>query len=336
MAAKRVTVEERFRALRKESDAESKPRVPKKLQGVTKERVQKVLAKLDLDNADIVDCVYALLDDTHTSYPGFKFSDGANTARIGAHIAFLQRDGEIKLDREGRDYWIKPLRDIGAVEPVTLIKGEFFSGHVVAKSGNSAYRLDEAFTEILKAPDDKWESVLKKWNSQDVTRRRLELQAEAAEESKKLVDTGHKDLIKLSVNFYAKRFLPGFKVLYVDDSDGDRISEEEKKKLKEADVSLTIEDAFPDVLLWNSETDWLWCIEAVTSDGEVDAHKVKQLTKLCERHGKKGIGFTTTFKTWRAAAARQGANKNLAIGSFMWIAEDPSRQFEVRTFTQND
>ena len=43
----------------------------------------------------------------------------------------------------------------------------------------------------------------------------------------------------------------------------------------------------PDILLWNQKTDTLWVVEAVTSDGEVDLHKVQGLTRLAQRSGRK-------------------------------------------------
>lgn len=334
MARKRISVEARFRGIRDERNAAGQPRVPAAFQGVEKERIRRVLAKLDRQNEDLIDCVFALLDDETTSLKGCKFSDCSTTALLGSHIAFLQRNADMKLDREGRDKWIKPLRDIGAVEPVTLVKDQILSGHVKAKSGNSAYRLDAEFVQILKAPEEKWEGLLADWNSKDATRYRMEMQAKATEESRKLVDTGHKGLIAQSILIYAERFLPGFEVIYDDDADGDRVTDAEKAKMKEAGVTLGLDDAWPDVLLWNPTTDKLWCIEAVTSDGEVDKHKVEQLQKLAARHGKNGIGFTTTYLTWKAAAARQQKNRNLAISSYVWIAEDPSKQFEVQSFEE--
>lgn len=201
-----------------------------------------------------------------------------------------------------------------------------------AKSPNSSYRLNKEFVSILKAPNDEWEADLSRWTSKDVSRRRMEMQAQAAEESKRAVDTGHEQLISLSIHVYAKNFLPKFSVLYVDDSDGQRVPPEATERLTKAGVSIGLEDAFPDVLLWNAESDELWCIEAVTSDGEVDSHKVEQLRRMANRCGKKSVGFTTTYRTWKAAASRQEANRNLAMGSFVWIASDPSRQFEVSTF----
>ncbi|WP_209940319.1 BsuBI/PstI family type II restriction endonuclease [Ruegeria sp. HKCCE4148] len=306
---------------------------PTEMQGVTKARIASVLGQLALGaNADLIDCVFAMLD-TRPSWfskppEGATFADGATTAHLACHIGILQR-GKTKLDREGRDYWIKPLRDLGGFEAVTLYKGEYIPGHNVAKSPNSSYRLDQAFIDILKAPEADWPAMLEEWANADAARERMAFQATMEKESLKRTDSGHKDLIKASVDHYVPRFLPGFHVLYIDDADGDRISDEEKAKMAEAGVQLTLEDAMPDVFLWNPDTDMLWVIEAVTSDGEVDMHKVNQMKKLSDRCGKAGVGFTTTYQTWKAAAVRQGRNKNLAVDSYVWIQEDGSKQLYV-------
>ncbi len=308
--------------------------LPDTLQGVTKDRVRAVLQYLDLgSNADLVDCTFALLDNQTASWfanapKGATIADGASTAHLACHIGILQRDN-VKLDREGRDYWIKPLRELGGFEAITLVKGEFIPGHVKAKSPNSCYRLDEALKAVLKAPDNMWRDMLVEWARDDVLRERRAFQAQMAEAARKQIDSGHAQLIRASVEQYVPRFLPGYQLLYVDDADGDRISEAERAKMAEAGVELTLEDAMPDALLWNPETDHLWVIEAVTSDGEVDAHKVEQMTRLAERCGKAGIGFTTTYRTWKEAAARQGRHQNIAYETFIWILGDPAKQFKV-------
>lgn len=308
--------------------------VPDEHQGVSKDKIRSVLAHLDLHgNNDLVDAVFALLDNDTPSWfskapRGSTISSGASTAHLACHIGILQR-GAGKLDREGRDYWIKPLRDLGGIEAVTLEGSEFVPGHTKAKSPNSSYRLEEAFREILTAPDGEWQRRLEEWSAAEAARERLAFQARMAEAARAAADTGHAALINDCVEHYATRFLEGYEVLYVDDSDGDRISAEERAKMEAAGAVLTLADPMPDVLLWHPETDWLWVIEAVTSDGEVDAHKVKGMQAFAQRCGKAGVGFTTAYRTWREAAARQGAQRNIAVETYIWIREDPAKQLKV-------
>ena len=314
-----------------------KPPVPDDLQGVSKEKIRKVLARINLDkNIDLIDCVFSLLDDETISFfrnapTGTRFCDGATTAHLACHIGILQR-GKSRLDREGRDYWIKPLTELGGIEPVLLHGEKFIYGHVVPKSGNSSYRLTEEFQTILKSPDDIWPQLLDVWTSQDSARARKAFHAEMLGLSKLMVETGHSDLIRSSIDHYAARFLRGYELIYVDDGDGDRITDDDRRKLAWAGVDLNLGGAMPDALLWNPETDRLWVIEAVTSDGEVDIHKVNKMTELMHRYGKSGIDFTTTYRTWKEAAARQGTYGNIAIGSYIWIQSDPAKHFRVETY----
>ena len=193
--------------------------LPEELKGVSKDRIRAVMGALDLGtNADLIDCTFALLDDETDSWfakapDGSKISSGASTAHLACHIGILQRGGG-KLDREGRDYWIKPLREIGGFEAITLQDGEFIAGHPVAKSPNSAYRIEAGLLAILQAPEDQWRGLLSEW-------------------------------------------------------------------------------------------------------------------AMAERCGKAGVGFTTTYRTWKEAPARQGAHQNVAVDTYIWIQADPAKQFKV-------
>jgi len=322
--------------------ATGKIKAPELPQGVNKDKIEQVLARINRSQPDIRDAVFALLDDSpswYTTAPeGARFCDGASTAHIGAHIAIVQRGSDAKLDREGRDYWIKPLIEVGAIEPCylpsksdkALIEAgfKFYPGHLKAKSPNSCYRLANSFVDILR--EDNWQSILDQWIQGDAVRRRHELQAVAAAEAKKMADNSHTQLIQASINHYVPAFLPGYEVLYVDDGDGDRITEEQKEILAKAGLALELGDAMPDVLLWNPEKSFLWVIEAVTSDGEVDSHKVAQMTNFSNRHNIQSIGFTTTYPTWKKFAERQKQTKaNLAINSHVWILESGSTQLTV-------
>lgn len=325
---------DRVRQIREEYTTVGKPPVPTALSGVTKDRVREALKLIDRATVDMIDVVFALLDDHHRNLfskaaENSKFRDGATVAHIATHVGILQRNSE-KLDREGRDYWLKPLWEIGAVEKVYFESKtkSFIPGHPVAKSPNNAYKLSESFASILKMEGD-WQGSLQKWISADATRVRLRLQAEMAKISSRRVGSKHKDLIQDCVKVYAPRFLPEFRVLYVDDSDGDRITEKEAAILAKAGIEIGIADAMPDVILCNDKDKTLWVIEAVTSDGEVDSHKVQQLKALAKRSGYGKVSFTTAYPSWKIAAARQGKHKNIAMGTFIWIVEDPSRHFWI-------
>ncbi len=332
-----MALHDRIQQQRDRSIAQKKAPVPDALQGVTKQRIRQVLAKVDRNHPDIVDAVFALLDNVQPSWfakapPGVHFCEGASTAHIACHVGILQR-GKGKLDREGRDYWLKPLWEIGAIDKVYFdsASGSFLDGHPVPKSSNSAYRLAQSFVDILRASDNAWKPMLNAWIQADAVRERLEVQACLAAHSRAVVDTKHSDLIRSAISTYVPRFLPGFQTIYVDETDGDRITSEDRRRLSAAGIELLLGDAMPDVLLWHPEHDWLWVIEAVTSDGEVDFHKYQQLSQFAKRCGKPGIGFTTAYPTWKIAAIRQRRHKNIYPTTYLWIQEDPSKHFLAST-----
>ena len=312
---------------------------PTALQGVTKGRITEVLHALDRESKDRVDAVFALLDDVNPNFffeaaqKGLKFCHGASTAHIACHVGVLQRNSG-KLDREGRDYWLKPLWEIGALEKLYFDPDatDFLPGHPVPKSPNSAYRIAPAFLQILKAPDADRKAHLAAWASEEAIRARLQVQAALAETTRAKVGTPHMDLITAAAQVYVPNFLPGFEVLYIDATDGQRVTPEQEKAMQKAGITIQLGDSMPDILLWNQKTNALWVVEAVTSDGEVDSHKVQGLTALAQRCGKKTIGFTTAYMTWRDAATRQGKHKNIAPGTYIWIREDGAKQFSVETF----
>jgi hypothetical protein len=312
---------------------------PTVFQGITKDCITEVLKALDRASRDQIDVVFALLDDINPSWfyeaaqKNMKFCDGASTAHIACHVGVLQRNST-KIDREGRDYWLKPLWEIGALEKLYFDseKAEFLPGHPVAKSPNSAYRIAPAFLQILKASDWDRKALLAAWSNEDATRARLQVQAELAAATSARIGTPHGELIKVACEVYVPNFLPGFEVLYIDATDGQRITPTQEEALRKAGIAISLADSMPDILLWSKQADALWVIEAVTSDGEVDLHKVQNLKALAKRSGKANIGFTTAYLTWREAASRQGKNKNIAPGTYIWIREDGGKQFSVETF----
>jgi hypothetical protein len=305
-------------------------------QGITLEDVETLLRKIDRYSADIRDAVWTLLNDEFPSpfakAEGYTLTNGASIAHIGGYIGILLRDGN-RLDREGRDYWIKPLRDIGAIETITYDSKakSFLPGHLKSKSPNSAYRLDSTFIELLKKVNQAdFADHLNKWIADDQLRHRLAVHAAAADAVKSSsASSSHQKLIQDSIKIYATHFLPDYEAVYIDDSDGDRITEEDKNKLQSLGITIELDDVWPDVILVNEKENALWFIEAVTSDGEVDLQKMQGLQKICNKCGKKLGGATTTYSNYKTFAVRQAKNKNLTTGSHVWIKEDPEKEFIV-------
>ncbi|WP_281962630.1 BsuBI/PstI family type II restriction endonuclease, partial [Bacillus cereus] len=95
-------------------------------------------------------------------------------------------------------------------------------------------------------------------------------------------------------------YLPGYTYIFKDADDGDRISAEEQQILNKFNMTFgSLADVWPDVILYNEEKNSLWFIEAVTSDGEVDSHKLKGFKSICKNSNKIFGGCTTTYSDWK-------------------------------------
>lgn len=302
-------------------------------QGITLDDIEIVLTKLNQFSNDKRDVVWCLLNNELPSLfsnaQQYKISDGASIAHLGGYVGILKRHAK-RLDREGRDYWVKPLTDIAAIEPITLQDGIFVEGHIKAKSPNSAYRLSSYFTNLLQTVntnqfEDNITEYINTVDNRLLAYSQLETASRAAQG-----DSAHKRLIELSISVYAQMYLPGFIPVFTDFADGDRVTDEEREALDRYGIIFgTINDVWPDAILINPETNTLWFIEAVTTDGEADNHKVEGLKAICRNSNLTYGGVTTTYETYKRFAARQQAENNIARDTYVWILESPNKQFKI-------
>ena len=303
-------------------------------QNITIEDIERVLRCLHQFSLDKRDAIWCLLNsDFPSPFPnaaGYSIADGASIAQIGCYIGFLMRHSG-KLDREGRDYWIKPLiDDIAAIERVTYHNGSFVPGHLKAKSPHLAYRLTPHFKQLLMhAGSEDFEEQLASYIERVDQRLAAFSELERAARDS-IAMPGHKRLIQDSISAYAGVFLPGYIPVFTDCADGDRVTQEERLLLDQYGIVFgSIDDVWPDVILYHPQHETLWFIEAVTSDGEADIHKVEGLKAICKRSGKNYGGTTTTYETWKYFAARQKRENNLAPGTYVWVRECPNKFFRV-------
>nr|WP_279285921.1 BsuBI/PstI family type II restriction endonuclease [Clostridium sporogenes] len=211
-------------------------------------------------------------------------------------------------------------------------KNGFYKGHLIPKSPGLCYKLNKSFIELIKeVHNPNFNQIFEGWIKEESKFKRLNIIVESEKINKsKYIKDGHAKLIDMSIRSYAKNFLKGYEVIYVDDSDGDRVTELEKRNLIKVGIVFgQADDVWPDAILYNKNENSIWFIEAVTSDGEVDEAKMRGLKKICEKSRKKFGGATTTYIDYTTFAKRQDKNKNIALDSYIWIQCTPDKVFKV-------
>ena len=118
-------------------------------------------------------------------------------------------------------------------------------------------------------------------------------------------------------------------LVYVDDADGPRLRDYEQR-LTDLDLTLDLGSRYPDAILADTAQRVVWFVDAVTSDGEIDEVRRQELGRWARDRRYGVAGYVTAYETWRKMANRQGRMKNLAVDSFVWIAEDGGKLFSVR------
>ncbi|MFS8602687.1 hypothetical protein LRO89_08795 [Priestia megaterium] len=287
-----------------------------------------------------IKCVETLLNDQIPSpykdkgmsdiYEEPKFCHGANTASIASVIQQLEGKTN-KLDREGRDHWIKPLLELGVLRKGYLKpptnkneKYRIIKDYHYTKSQNNFYFVSEEFKALLNFPEEDLKEAVSNFLLNSSKGKELRAYQIVSENI-----NSHSQLINQAVEFFTKKHIPDFKVIYIDDEDGTRIREEFSILLEKAGITLDLSSRYPDAILWNEEKDLFWLLDAVESDGEFDHLRVEDLYKDFVSSGKVIAGFTTIYRTWNKVANRQGIYKNLSPGTSFWIANDPGKVFYV-------
>jgi hypothetical protein len=136
------------------------------------------------------------------------------------------------------------------------------------------------------------------------------------------VPSSHKGLIDAAVQTLLWSRLDGFELLLVDEGGEARTDTQWASKMAEFGLRLRREDRWPEAVLGHPGTRELWIVDAITTDGEVDVERRNSIPAWAERHDCYVGGFVSAYLDWRYAAARQSRMKNIAVGTYMWIAED--------------
>ena len=134
----------------------------------------------------------------------------------------------------------------------------------------------------------------------------------------------HNQLQKAILEEFAPRFAPNAECLYV----GDTIKKDLVKKesqLKKLGFDITLHDKMPDVVLYRSDKNWLFFIEAVTSVGPMNPKRIQELTAMT-KNVEAGLIFVTAFLDFKTYKKH---SEELAWDTEVWLAEMPDHMIHL-------
>jgi len=135
---------------------------------------------------------------------------------------------------------------------------------------------------------------------------------------------GQNGLIKAMVEDFCAYFVPGGEVLYVGDADS-KLMVFEQKRLALLGVSFDVHGKFPDLIVYQSETNWLFLMEACSTHGPVDHVRFSELSGMF-RDCTAGLIYVSCFPD-RSVMRRFLAD--LAWETEAWVASDPTHMIHL-------
>jgi hypothetical protein len=309
------------------------------------DRIRRVLSALNLYTDQRAAVLMVLTDDAiphhHPALADAHLPLGAcgTTAQVFEDAIKYLATSSAKLDREARDFHVAPLHRPGMLiervqipaAPERKSTGKLLvEGWPKAKSQFSGHRITSEVRELLAASEEDFEKLLGAFLSADAMRER---QARAGQASVRVAsDSPHAELIRVARDAQIGELARqgrDYKCIYIDDTDGDRVSASEAAELETRGLTFGGNWRYPDGLLVDDDAQEVWIIDAVTSDGEVDENRAEDFVKAFKERGWVVAGFTTAYRTYADMVRRQAIVRNLAYGSNVWIAEDGGRFLNV-------
>ena len=195
-------------------------------------------------------------------------------------------------------------------------------------SGKTAYQIEAHALELVRTFDTmEWSVKLKAYlTSRQQIRKGLERDRKLARIPVKLPSGktvtispgGQNPLIKTVIEEFCPRFVAGGIVLYIGDAENKFLHLDEDY-LQKLGVTIPAPAKMPDVVVHDTQRNWLLLIEAVTSAGPVDRKRRRELKDLFAGC-KAGLVFVTAFAN---REAMRSFLTQLSWETEVWIAEDP-------------
>lgn len=289
-------------------------------------KIKELLGILDLPKKQQTDiCTLTILSMANLK-KRTKWEEATNEwLRIHDIIAFANRNYNVSYAENSRETFRKQalhhFRNAAIVEDNAM----------ATNSPNYRWRLTDEFVEIIRNINISDDPLIAFKNNHAGLK---EIYASKKEMKKMPVKINgidftfskgeHNQLQKAIIEEFAPRFAPDAECLYV----GDTIQKDlvkYDKRLKELGFEITVHDKMPDVILYRSDKDWLYFIEAVTSVGPIDSKRMQEILEMTERvsSGKIFITAFLDFKTYKKFS------EQLAWETEIWLAESPDHMIHL-------
>lgn len=195
-------------------------------------------------------------------------------------------------------------------------------------SPNAHYKLtEEAYDTIKSYGTPEWETKSKKFiesmgrlvNKYEKNRELDMIPVTIDDVEFKLSPGKHNEVQVAVIDKFAPRFAPGAKILYIGDTANKNLYCN-KEILERIGIPITEHSKLPDIVIYDSNKEWLFLIEVVTSHGPVSPKRVIELEDFM-KECKAGKVYVTAFPD-RTEFKKHVAN--IAWETEVWIAENPN------------
>lgn len=201
-----------------------------------------------------------------------------------------------------------PMRPTNSSDTVYRLTGSVI--RVLKSYGTESFQCEvERFIESQGSLSDKYNRM----------RNINKVQVKFPDDSIQYMSPGkHNELQGLVIEEFASRFIKEPVIAYLGDTADKHISINEIL-LKSLNIAVTEHDKLPDIIIYSSEKNWIFLIEAVTSHGPISPKRYHELEEMlakctCERV------YVTSFLT--IDVFRKYAS-DIAWETEVWIAENP-------------
>lgn len=195
-------------------------------------------------------------------------------------------------------------------------------------SGKTVYQVEDGALALLRAYRTKhWQQKLTDYLARvenirnELNRHRVSRRIPVTlpnGEAVTLSPGGQNPLMKLIIEQFCPRFVPGGVILYVGDTES-KFGVFEKPAFASLGIKVPAPAKMPDVVAHYPEKDWLLLIEAVTTAGPIDGKRRVELQRLFSG-SRAGLVFVTAFMN------RTNFRKflpDISWESEVWLADDP-------------